>query len=326
MPSNRRDFVRTCAGAGAAFTLTQDLTMAADTESLPIIDTHQHLWDLDTFVLPWVGEVSSPAVLKKSYVTKDYLEAVKGLNVVKAIYMEVDVREDLQDKEADHVIALSRSDEHPTVAAVISGRPESEKFAGYMARFRDTEEVKGARRVLHGDTPGGYCLKDQFVKSVRLLGEMQKSFDICIRPKELGDAVKLAQTCPDTLLILDHCGNADPKAWRSATKDDAWHGVDEWKRGIEALAKEKRVICKISGILARAPEDWKTDDLAPSVDFCLDAFGPDRVVFGSDWPVCKVTGPLSAWVKALKEIISTRPLEDQRKLLHDNAMKHYRLA
>ena len=105
------------------------------------------------------------------------------------------------------------------------------------------------------------------------------------------------------------------------------HQVDKWKRDIEALAKRENVICKISGLIARAPKkDWKVEDLAPAIDFCLDAFGPDRVIYGGDWPVCKVTAPYREWVRALKEIIASRSRTDQKKLLHDNAVKFYGLA
>ncbi len=327
---NRRRFLQTSAVTGAAVILGGP-TDAQDADPLPIIDTHQHLWDLDKFTLPWVNAQSEPAVLKRSYVTKDFLEATKGLNVVKAVYMEVDVRPDLQDKEAEHVIALSRSPEHPTVAAVISGRPASEKFRDYILKYEDVPEIKGVRQVLQvPETPQGFCLGETFVKSVRLLGELGKSFDICIRPSELGDGAKLAERCPETRCIVDHCGNADPKAWLPESRREGkepWHQVDQWKRDIDALAKRENVICKISGLIARAPKkDWKAEDLAPAINFCLDTFGPDRVIYGGDWPVCKVTAPYRDWVHALKEIIGSRSRSEQKKLLHDNAVKYYELA
>lgn len=331
MSSSRRHFIKTAAALAGTGPLLKGEDRGASAANLPIIDTHQHLWDLDKFFLPWVADAASPEILKRSYVTKDFLKATEGLHVVKAIYMEVDVRPDLQVKEAEHVIALSRSEAHPTVAAVISGRPGLESFEPYIKRFKDTPEIKGVRQVLQvPQTPKGFCLGDQFIQSVRLLGKLGKSFDICIRPAELDDAARLARQCPDTRCILDHCGNADPKAWFSATRrgdQEPWHEVDAWKRGIEALAKEDNVICKISGLIARAPkDDWSAEDLAPAINFCLDAFGPDRVVYGGDWPVCKLAATYRQWVEALKTIIATRPLEDQRKLLHDNAVKVYALA
>ena len=86
------------------------------------------------------------------------------------------------------------------------------------------------------------------------------------------------------------------------------------------------MICKISGIVARAPKvDWNSEILAPIIDHCLDEFGPDRVVFGGDWPVCLLGCSYNRWVASLKEVISERPLHEQKKLLNDNAEKFYRL-
>lgn len=310
--------------------LSKSPSYAGEGDDVPIIDTHQHLWDLDKFVLPWLNGEGEPAVLKRSYVTKDYLEATEGLNVVKAVYMEVDVRPDLHDKEAEHVIALSKSSEHPTAAAVISGRPASENFAVYFTQYKNVPEIKGVRQVLQvPETPQGFCLGETFVKNVQLLGKLGKSFDLCMRPSELGDGAKLADRCPDTLCIVDHCGNADPKAWFPETRREGkepWHAVDQWKRDMEALAKRKNVICKISGIIARATKDWKAEDLAAPINHCLDTFGPDRVIYGGDWPVCKVMAPYREWVIALKRIIASRSQKEQKKLFHDNAVKYYGLG
>ena len=107
---------------------------------------------------------------------------------------------------------------------------------------------------------------------------------------------------------------------------EPWHEAEPWRRDIAWLAKQDNVVCKISGIIARSPENWRSDHLAPLINHCLDEFGPDRVIFGSDWPVCLLGAPLKAWVKSLKEVIAERSTTDQRKLLHDNAVRLYELA
>jgi predicted TIM-barrel fold metal-dependent hydrolase len=293
---------------------------------LPIIDTHQHLWDLNKFRLPWLAD--APA-LKRSYVTKDYLEAVAGLNITKSVYMEVDVTPEQQVEEAEHLIAICQDPKNLTVGAVISGRPGSDQFKKYITQFRGNKLIKGVRQVLHGgSTPAGTCLAKPYVASVQLLGELGMSFDLCMRPTELADGAKLADQCPETRLIVDHCGNADPKAFspgkQRAQDEKPTHEVDPWKRDIESLAKRPNVICKISGIVARArAQAWSAEDLAPIVNHCLDSFGPERVVFGSDWPVCTLVASLKEWVTALRAIIATRPVDEQRKLLSENARRFY---
>lgn len=323
----RREFVKySSLSTLGGLALGSSVSRADDQQQLPIIDTHQHLWDLTKFTPPWLA--GAPDVLAKSYVTKDYLAATKGLHVVKAVYMEVDVDPQQQVEEAEHVIALSKSADHPTCGAVISGRPNSENFRPYISKFKDNRYIKGVRQVLHVPaTPQGTCLQTQFVASMRLLGDYGKSFDLCMRPTELADGAKLAAMCPGTRFIVDHCGNADPKAFLKAADEETWHTADQWRRDMALLARRDNVICKISGIIARAPKsDWQPEIFAPIVNFCLDEFGPDRVVFGGDWPVCLLGGSYARWVNSLKAVIGNRPLVDQKKLLHDNAARIYGLA
>jgi predicted TIM-barrel fold metal-dependent hydrolase len=318
----RRTFLKTSAALATAAACSLQHTMAAEPAPL-IIDTHQHLWDLAKFKLPWLS--GAPEVLKHTYHLNEYREATRGLNV-KSVYMEVYVAQDQLVAEAEHVVELSRAG-NPTVGAVIGSRPESVEFAAYVDRFKGVPQVKGMRRVLHeAETPIGYCLKTDFVKSVQLLGERGLSFDLCMRATELLDAAKLTELCPNTKFIVDHCGNADPKAFRSIKSDvQPTHQVDEWKKGIDALAARPNTIGKISGIIARMPAGGDANDLAPIVNHCLNAFGPDRVVFGSDWPVCLMGGTLQKWVEMLTQIIADRPAAERQKLWSSNAATFYRL-
>jgi L-fuconolactonase len=326
---HRRDFLQQLAGAALAGSCAAPLLAEKPAEPLPntppMIDTHQHLWDLKRLNVPWVHKAAE--VLRRSYVTRDYLQAAKGLNIVKTVYMEVNVPATELVAEVELITKLCQSDEHPTAAAVIGGRPGEPAFADYIRPMAKNPFVKGVRQVLHGGTPRGYCLNEPFVKSIQLLGELGLSFDLCLRPNELSDAVRLVDQCPGTRFILDHCGNADPKAFSSRSNGTRpSHDPRTWRRDMAALATREHVVCKISGVVARAPQpNWTADDLAPVVNFCLDQFGPDRVVFGSDWPVCLVGAPLADWVAALKQIVKQRPLEHQKKLLHDNAQRIYGL-
>lgn len=295
---------------------------------IPIIDTHQHLWDLRKFTLPWVD--GAPAI-NRSYLQSDYAEATAGLNVVKAVYMEVDVEPSQQVAEALYIIDQCQRPDTPTAGAVISGRPASTDFAAYIGQFKGNPYIKGVRQVLHGpETPAGYCLQPTFVKNIQLLGELGLSFDLCLRPAELSDAVKLVDQAPGTRFVVDHCGNADPYIVadiHTASAEPAPHTRQQWLDDMQALANRPQVICKISGIIARAmPGQWSAATLAPTVNHCLDVFGPDRVVFGGDWPVCTLGASYREWVTALREIIADRSEQDQRKLLHDNAERFYTLA
>jgi predicted TIM-barrel fold metal-dependent hydrolase len=327
---DRRQFLTQTAAAATVGLAAATLTAAepAVTADLPIIDCHQHLWDLAKFKLPWI---KPGTLLGRSYVMKDYLAAIEGTGIKQAVYMEVDVDPAQQQAEVDHLTEICKSGSAPTVAAVVSGRPASEGFKPYIDQFKTNKVIKGIRQVLHGGgTPAGFCLKEEFIRGIRQLGEAGLSFDLCLRPGELADGAKLAGECPETRFILDHCGNGDVKAFfkpgdprLNGAKPE--HVADAWKRDIERIAQRKNVICKISGIVARVPKEWSAADLAPVVNHCLDAFGTERVIFGSDWPVCLLGAPLAEWVKALREIIAERAAAEQQALLAENARRFYRL-
>lgn len=323
---NRRQFLHhTAAGAAATGLLGAHATNAAATPPALIIDTHQHLWDLTKQKLPWLAGV--PEVLNRSYRTEEYRAATKGLNV-RAVYMEVDVAPDEEVAEAELVLELARSGKNPTIAAVIGGRIAAPGFPEYIAKFKGNPLMKGVRQVLHvPETKPGYCLQEAFVRNVKLLGELGKTFDFCMRPTDLNDGVKLAEQCPGTRFILDHCGNPDLKCFRAPRdgEEKPKHTADDWKRSIAAFAKRPNVICKISGIIASLPKGGDASDLAPAVNHCLDNFGPDRVVFGGDWPVCLLGAPFQQWVALLTQIIAARPPAEQRKLWAENAVKFYAL-
>ena len=190
----------------ASLTAAAPVPRAQGQDKLPIVDTHLHLWDLQRFNLPWIQK-GSP--LARSFVMKDWLTATAGLHVVKAVYMEVDVDPKQQNAEADYVTAICRQNKTPMGRyAVISGRPASADFEKYLNRFKGNAFIKGIRQVLHTPaTPAGFCLGEAFVKGIRLLGERSLSFDLCLRPTDLRDGLKLAEALPNTQLILDHCGN-----------------------------------------------------------------------------------------------------------------------
>ncbi len=316
---NRRNFLAASAAVAAG-----SACLKADEDAVfPIIDTHQHLWDLGQLRLPWLKKV--PA-LAKNYRMAEYREATADLGtagsapvrVVQTVYMEVDVDPAQHVAEAEFVLGLCRRADNPMVAAVIGGRPAADDFGKYLDRFRGSAYLKGVRQVLHGDeTPPGYCLDEKFVRGVRLLGERGLRFDLCMRAKELKDAARLIDACPDTRFILDHCGNADVQA-----KDRT-----QWQKDIAEVAKRKNVVCKVSGIVASAkPKEWTADDLAPIVTHTLEVFGPRRVMFGGDWPVCTLAASYKQWVAALRAIVAGRSAHEQRLLFHDNAAHFYELT
>ena len=287
-----------------------------------IVDTHLHLWDLNALKLPWVSSATGRAkeVLAHDHLISDYAKATEGLNVTRAVYMEVDVAESDQVKEAEYVTRICAEGRSPMRAAVISGRPASPDFAGYLDQFRGNRFLKGLRQVLHSSaTPPKFCLEPSFVKGVQLLGERGLSFDLCLKNDQLEAGAELVDRCPGTRFILDHCGNP-----HAGSNDLA-----AWRKGLAkvANAKNPNVMCKVSGLYGNVSiAEWPADRLAPIVRGVIDEFGWDRVMFAGDWPVVNLGASIRGWVEALKSIVRLDSPVNRSKLFRDNAIKFYSLT
>jgi L-fuconolactonase len=291
--------------------------------NLSIVDTHQHLWNLRKFRLSWLQPGGE---LTRNFLLTDYEKATEGLGITKAIYMEVAVVPEQKLDEAKHVIKICEDKSSPTCAAVIGGLILENSFKDYILQFKDNPYIKGVRYGLNNSKQ----LEDnRLIQNLRLLGKLNMGFDLLVSPRLIGEAAKLVEQCGDTKFILDHCGNADPLAF---DRNLDWgrepqHNADQWKRDVDTLAEQTNVICKISGIIARVPKTKATAKvLSPIVTHCLDTFGPDRVVYGSDWPVCTRGAPLRVWTNLLHEIVRRRSLEEKRKLFWKNAHGFYGLS
>jgi L-fuconolactonase len=314
----RRAFLQTALAAAGATVVRPATAERVDgaTTMTPLVDTHLHLWDLKRFKLPWLA--GAPNVINRTFLLDDFRAAAEGLDVVKALYMEVDVHPAQQIQEAEFAIGLCENPRNMMVGAVIGGYPHEPSFAEQLKRFAGVKCVKGMRMVLHGDRPAQLCLKPEFVDSMKRLGDAGLTFDLCLRPGELLDGANLAVQCPDTTFVLDHCGNIGVRP------DGAVRSV--WREGIKAMAGQPNIVCKVSGFIDKAGgTDWEVDSLAENINFCLDAFGEERVLFGGDWPVCLIGGSYRRWVEALCTIVQNRSDEFRRKLFHDNAIRVYRL-
>ncbi len=289
----------------------------AEPPMLPILDTHQHLWDLRTRKLSWL-KPGDP--LAQNFTPVEYAAATEGLGVVKSIYMEVGVDADDRVGEADYVVDLCQKGTTTMRGAVIGARVTDPGLDRYLDRYKGNPHVKGVRDMLHtGDSPRGRCLQPEFQAAMRTLAERDLSFDLCVRPAELPDMVQLVRACPETRFILDHCGNPSvqftPAQWEA------------WRANLQELGQLPNIVCKVSGIAVNGTTKgaWKPADLAPAVHGVIAAFGWDRVVFGGDWPVLTRAGSYRDWVLALREILANESEVNQRKLFHDNAARVYRV-
>ncbi len=280
---------------------------------MKIVDTHQHLWDLDLFRYAWLQQLPD---LNRSFRMNDYLAATNGLAIEKSVHLEADVDEPFMLDETMHLLRLADCADNPLEGVVACGRPESKEFKTYVEKIAGHSKLRGIRRVLH-TRPDDLGQSETFIENVCSLSGYGLSFDICVLARQLPIAIRLVSQCPDVTFILDHCGVPQ-------VRDKI---LNPWRSLIREIAKFPNVFCKISGLIAYAdPNNWTAEDLRPYVDHAIECFGWDRVMFGSDWPVCTVSASYRQWVDVLLSLTRSAGAANQKKLFHDNAILVYRLT
>lgn len=277
-----------------------------------IVDTHLHLIDKSALRYPWLRNVPT---LDRDFSQDDYAREARRAGIEAALFMEVDV--DAADIEAElaHVEALAGAPESLLRGAIVACRPEEAGFAAWLEKVQANPFVKGFRRVLHV-VPDEVSQRPLFRENVRRIAGSGLTFDLCVLPRQMRQAFALVDSAPDVSFVLDHCGVPDIKGG----------GLHPWKEGITEMAKRPNVWAKVSGVVAYADADsWTVDTLRPYVEHTITSFGWERVVWGSDWPVCKLGGGLPGWITATHALLSGASADERVKLLSGNAKRHWRL-
>jgi predicted TIM-barrel fold metal-dependent hydrolase len=278
-----------------------------------LFDTHLHLIDLGALRYPWLAEV--PA-LNQGFSLERYQTEARRCGLEGALHMEVDVAEGDIDAETRHIESLAKRPASPLRGAISSCRPENEDFPAFLERQLANPFVKGFRRVLHV-VPDEVSLSPVFRANVGRLAGTGLPFDLCVRPDQIDKAIALVDLCPNVQFVLDHCGVP-------SIKDRLEH---PWRERVAEIAQRPNVVVKISGVVAYAdPESWTVGDIRPYVEHAIRCFGWNRVVWGSDWPVCTLTASLSTWVAATHAITGGCSEDERARLFRDNARRIWRLA
>lgn len=293
---------------------------------MKIIDTHVHVWNIDSYRLPWL-DTEGP-VLKRNWAPSDYQASLvegHGYEFDQAVYIEVDMAAYERPRENSMACEMVDDPEGMFGGCCISGDLTSPDFDSYIEEWAQHPEIKGLRQVLHVPSAApGTCLLPQFMENVRKLGELGLVYEGCLRCPEIGDLVTVAKECPDTTIVLDHMGivDADIMAQTNPTEDERSY-QDAWKANMKALGSLDNVVCKVSGL--NPTGEWSTESLARAVDVALDAFDADKVVFASNFPVLNTALSLDDWITAMLSITESMPADDREALFSGNAKRVYKL-
>ena len=280
---------------------------------ISLLDTHQHLVYREKASYGWTKDI--PSLAEGNFTLDDYKTLTEGLGIGGTLFMETGVDDPDYQQETRFVKSLAENADDGMIGLISSIRPESDE--GFETWLEETIEmgVVGYRRILHV-MPDDTSQSDIFRKNVRKIGVSGKTFDICFLPGQLPVACELAKACENTKLILNHCG----------VPDIAGDGLDPWRQDIKALAQIPNVICKLSGLMAYcAPGTSSLETIEPYVDHALNCFGPNRMVWGSDWPVVNLAKGLPEWIAVTRKILGKLSADEASSIAYGTAQIVYKV-
>jgi L-fuconolactonase len=272
------------------------------------IDSHQHFWKYEVTKHAWIND--DMHVIRRDFDPEDLAPLLKENNIDGCVAVQADQTEE----ETAYLLALAQK--HSFIKGVVGWIDfQSNDVSSRLEYFSSYSLLKGFRHVVQGE-PKGFMLRDAFRRGIAALKSFGFTYDILIYHYQLEDAIALVKEFPDQLFVLDHI--AKPSI---ATQE-----IEIWKKNIRMLALLPNVYCKLSGMVTEANwTKWKKEDFTPYLDVVLEAFGMDRVMFGSDWPVCLVAGAYPQVKALVHDYFKQFSASEQQKFWGDNAVKFYSL-
>jgi len=281
--------------------------------TLNLVDCHQHLIYPDQYPYSWTDDI--PQLAGKAFTCENYEELVRDLGDVRTIFMETAPDHPHGQAESRFVQTLADQPDSKIDGLILNCSPEGDEDFETTLESLHHDKLVGFRRVLHV-VDDAISEQPLFIQNIRKLAQHNLTFDMCFFARQLPLACKLADHCQEVQFILDHCG----------CPNVAEQELDPWRATMSELAKRPNVACKISGVLAYAnPDNATSEAVRPFVEHSIEAFGWDRVVWGSDWPVVCMTSGLPQWIDITLELMAGEEESNRMKLFHQNAKRIYSL-
>jgi L-fuconolactonase len=278
-----------------------------------IVDAHHHLWDTRRFRYPLFDRI--PA-LNRPFPIDDFDQIASAVGVDTSVCVEAASAG--IDGMAELAWLRQQADRSSRVKAIVAWAPvEQPGLRDYLAQIASLNDprIVGVRRSFEFE-PDDFPSRREVVAAVRQLADFGLSFDLVLFHRSLKAAIELVRQCPDVSFILDHLGKPPIRERRP----------EPWRTQIAELAALPNVVCKISGMTTEAEHaSWTADDLAPYFYRAVECFGWDRLLFGSDWPVCNLAGGYDPWRRAVDQLLAGVTPADRAKFFAGNAGRIYRL-
>jgi L-fuconolactonase len=273
------------------------------------IDAHQHFWQYDPVEYGWIND--EMAVLRRDFLPADlkpllYQSGFAGCVAVQARQTPEETR-----------WLLELADQNAFIRGVVGWVDlRSAQLAEQLGQFTRDSKLVGVRHVVQDEPDDEFMLRPDFRRGIVHLAERGLAYDVLVYPRQLRAAIKLVAEFPEQRFVLDHI--AKPLIAQGA--------LDPWQTDLRALAQFPNVWCKVSGMVTEARwKEWRPEDYRPYLDVVFDAFGPGRIMIGSDWPVCRVAADYAATMGIVTDYIQQFLREEQDAILGGNCAMFYRL-
>jgi len=276
---------------------------------MPVIDAHHHLWNYDTEDYAWIGPEMN--VLRRDFMPADLHIEMQQAGVDGAI--AVQARQTLQETEW----LLSMAAQNEFMRGVVGWAPLIDAaVSDDLQRLAAQPKLKGIRHVLQDEPDDFYMLRNDFNAGITQLRRFNLVYDVLIFERHLPQTIQFLDRHPDQVFVIDHI--AKPRIREGL--------LSPWRENLKELARRSHCFCKLSGVLTEADwQNWRPEGIHPYLDAALDAFGPNRCLFGSDWPVLLLADSYAGWVATVKNFVSRLSSTEQARVLGGTAAEVYRL-
>jgi L-fuconolactonase len=273
------------------------------------IDSHQHFWKYDAAEYAWIDD--SMSALKRDFLPDESAREMARVGFDACV--AVQARQTLDETRW----LLGLADEHPSIAGVVGWVDlQADDVARQLTAFGAHQRLVGIRHIAQTEPDDRFLLRPEVVRGIGLLGDFGLAFDILIYRRQLGSAIELAGRLSSQRFVLDHLAKPDVRSG----------GIDEWERDIRRLAAHPNVFAKLSGLVTEASwARWTSDQIYPYLDVAFDAFGWNRLMIGSDWPVCTVSADYARTMNVVIDYVAARPEHERDAVLGGNAQRFWNL-
>jgi L-fuconolactonase len=273
------------------------------------IDAHQHFWRYDAQRDGWITD--DMEALQRDFLPEDLLPVLAANDVARCIAVQADQSE----RETLFLLELaSRCDAIAGVVGWVDLRSPS--LAERLKYFSQFEKLRGFRHIAQSEPDDRFLLREDFLRGIAALREFGFTYDILISPRQLPAAIGLIEKFPEQPFVIDHMAKPGIKSGQIST----------WASQMRRMAQSANVFCKISGLVTEADwHQWTGDNFRPYLDVVFEAFGTDRLIFGSDWPVCLLAGTYSRVKQLLVDYVQKFADADKAKIFGSNAVQFYGL-